>query len=829
MLLAPAPAMAQVWSDGVDAATCALPVRYSFQALDNALRWNDIALPPEAVLAAHAKYADAVDALVAQSVPYAMPLVQGSNMSNGVRITDAELTRLRAHQKRLRGATDAAEEQLFDALAAVPGAEAPMLQRLAALRARRALDRRIEGIQRRLAIVGAPAEVAGDAGSIMNSSVSWRALTAEQRALISEAIDAEREARLRAWTGAEAAIDASIGASVAAQRDAPDYSRMGGGYMAPHVVQPEARTRAALRGAELSAMRAVIAAAPAGAAMAYRSRMRGSLLADRGPSPLRAALPAIAFDNSTNVSSIVQMLLRMPQFDDAARARIRPILARWIKEDSALEDQEANGFTQALTAAGAATGWVEEQEDHGARVALALTQLAELSKQLGVDWLRAGANIPVQRADLIAASPEDVRDFGLPAAPPPEDKDLPKRSVASGWGAFTSQLGMVPIPWQPGEWQELLDRLNLSPSQRLVAQQLLADADSAWKASVEPTAAELRALVASRPNNPESHAESLANARKTVAAQPKRRDAWRAAREVDAQLSSGLRSALGETAAEGRALLDVTEFIRLRDSAVKGVFHLGMAQSTSSVPDVIRAALDMRSSAEERAQLLIAISAQIAGSQDAEAALWEEAIAVQEAGEAFQLFYEERIHSQEGTAREGAAMEEFQTMGSALSAKVEKRMTHIRSANADLLARASAALPTALADRWRRAVRIYSSAPSLSYVVDDRLDLLFTLARIRPDAKPAAEAAFEEALAPWEAWAEGVIDEIDRRADPAAATISLKWDGAPRKRIAMIEMAVRASLTDRMNQAMYRIANSLPAEDARRIPRLRGFRGDPTP
>ncbi|MBL9141812.1 MAG: hypothetical protein JNK53_08100, partial [Phycisphaerae bacterium] len=403
-------AHAQSWKDFSNTATCALPVRYALSELNDALRWNDIAVAPGALARAHASYADAIDALLPACVPIAATVVQGSNMSAGTRASDAELGKLRALQRKHAAAADAAEGKLFDDLAVAAAALPDEARaRLDALRERRSLARLIEGVQRRCAVRG-HWDNPPDAGPQLNVSGDWKLLPPRVRIAMSAAYDSMAAERRRAWTSAEAAVDASIAASAAAQRDTAQPE---GGYMDPPIEPIPIATAARLMRVELDTLRAVGKAVPE-VAVRLKLAEEGLAGARWAPPSLLGQLPTRVEGQHLTVYYFATIMLQNPQWDDATRASIRPVLAKWLQQDLALVSQWLDA---SIDASGRAVPEADrneqlDEEMIAARAAIARDNLAQLTAMLKVDWLVPDGAIPYDPHTALPSTEGDFRDFG---------------------------------------------------------------------------------------------------------------------------------------------------------------------------------------------------------------------------------------------------------------------------------------------------------------------------------------------------------------------------------------------------------------------------------
>lgn len=788
-------------SDGArNRAACALPPRYSFYELTNALEWDEIGLPPEAVLAAHGRYLATIEALFPECVPYVHQFAYpSSGPEDSVRISEAEVSRLQAHQKRIAAASSAAEEQLFVELSEVPGITEADRTKLAALRKRRELDHFIEALQRRSRAL-AKYELMPNAYEMQFSNArELLRLPAEVRASITASQDALVAERTKAWKEAEPAYDAAIVGTLALQR----HTEKAWPYTAVDLPRqiPDPVAVQKLMASELKCLRQITAQMPFETVERLRrigwfASLMGAYDASR-----RGAMPQ---DCNGSITALAGALLARAELDDAARDRVRPILKDWMRQDAALVDKEADERIANIARHLNLTdrdGQIPPPPD---RAKLAKAKMEELRTALQADWLKGGMKLRENRSADWTPTPQDIVDFALQPGRPPVDPGVPLRKSLDARFAMDSAMNMVPVRWQDFDCEELFQMLQLNDSQRIVADQLLADMRLAWDERVKPNIDTFR-------DNLKGDWQDATT--KAVEWRGLRQAAWTAAREIESNFLSGLRHALGDTSPQGQQLLNTLELARLRDAATDGSTVLHKSKADFCVPNVVRVALEMRSTPEERALLVAAIGAQLADFKEVEKSIWTSTMEIQEGLEAADA--EGRQNRKAGTGESAQLTKTYKELEQRRIAVIQRLM----STDRDLLARAGANLPDELAARWRRTLRLYPLDP-WSPAPDTRLNLAYTVERLDPHRAAVVRDAFSAELDPWEKSAETIVDEIDRRTKADEWTVDTTWLSAPAWRSALKVAMLTGMHAERQNRALYRVRHTLPPEMTQRFSSL---------
>ncbi|MBL9141279.1 MAG: hypothetical protein JNK53_05375, partial [Phycisphaerae bacterium] len=426
----------------------------------------------------------------------------------------------------------------------------------------------------------------------------------------------------------------------------------------------------------------------------------------------------------------------------------------------------------------------------------------------------------------------DFRDFGAPLPSKKPADVAPTRDGLTGAERFWASQGMLPMPWRDGERQDALDALHLDDAQLLIANQVFADAKDEWARTVEPVARELQAVQQRRKVAGHSDVEARVEVvTAIVEASARRRACWSAARAIDERLFANLEKALGPTHEVGRHSLQALKLKRAREAAFQGSGALLSAFYKSYVPDIAEVALELRATPEERALVLAALASQCADFLPVRSAEWESAIKIQEEAEAIELRQAKRRrigNSKAGsepadTEARVAANQESMREITAMYANADALIAHMKRFDGELLGRMQAVLPDHLGSRLRRAMYVTGGTPYLIRVTNQRLNVLFALRGIQPDAVPAAEAEFHARLEAWEAWAEPIVGEIDRCFPTSEAVNSIDQDSPRAKRATMLQRLLIPSATDRIDQALCAIAASVRPETARRTLQLARF------
>lgn len=816
-------------------ADCAIPVRYSFDRLRNDLKWAGVEVPLGALVDAHSSYTDTIDALAKESLPYVVQVRESVwSMPEAVRLTEAERVKLRARQKQMLSATTAAEDQLHAALAAA----APETSRAAvtSMRERRRLSALIEAMARQGAVMARQSYVPADAGASALAGLAQFKLSPELKASVLQAIDAAAPARTRAWTALGDPLQAAVAETLKAQAEQP--ATPPNSYMQPEIVQVDVKALADVAAVEMQLRRQIAEQVPSGMRGVVRGSYGGIATDLPACSEDRPALPGPSGMALHDVRNLSRLLVTLPQLDDATRKSVRELCATWVKQDEALAD---NAFDAGLAASTAQSTLYPSRDDNAPRrkstdapsdlprAVLAREMMEKLTALTSLDWVKEGGTLPPDLRVPEEVPLIDQELFGMSPSKSP-DQEVTASRQTSFWARWRSTQGMSPVPWHPEEVRDLVERLRLSDAQRIVAEQILADAQTQWTETVEPLSKPvLEATQATMGAGARDDEKSRTARIAVVEKQPQRRQAWAAADVVDAHIVKSLQQALGPTAPEGMTLLCVIDLGRQLDATLGGCMPLTWASAAYSSPNIVRVAMDLRGSAAEKASLVKAICAHGPDVTRAAAESRELALDLQDEFETLQRdLVVDRLRRNAnrepgkpmiwGTPEERAAeAARFKQQNDHTAALLRK----LKQLNDELCTALAQEIPDTIVTRLRARASI-GSIQNLRSTDSQRAFAEATIARL-PDGEALRETAcvaMGPSLDAGDSWSLQVIDEIDRRMNMDAQPLDTSSSSPAIKRTQMAALVIRAAAQDRLAHAMARAALALPKESAQQVPML---------
>lgn len=800
-----------------DVAQAAAPVRMPVDRLVAALAWDDIRIPHAELLEACQAYAAATDAQLTWCIPVMSTLAHGSERGTGIALTPQQLAAARTHLARVAAAADAAEDALFAALAQTPSLDDAARERLGKLRARRALDRRVEQIERRSMLGGqagirlqypvdAEAREWLDCGRAL-FGLTWR-LPAAQRQAISHALDQTVGQRRAAWDSAVPALDAMVDQKHRGLRELIGSGEDPFAYRTNVGASVDAAAFAPVWKAELAALETIVAAVPPGTARRVLASVPISSFGRRTWPVWSGSMPALSDSpghDGADLGQVCALVLADPTLAPERRARLQERAATLLKEDAQLEldrirvscKRAEPGVGADPTARDAALKQVSDVEAAvvHAMVQHALDALAEMRTDTGLDWLQADGHAPQPAAGQDLTAIEIQTGVELPdpaeAAEPRHMDDLTRRDREMA-------RGMVPALPPAPDLRALAAQLHLAPSMQPAAQQVLADLAAAWKERVEPAAdaaASSARFVGTGQLGPN---HTLADLAAKLAELRTARKAAVVAAEAELAKAVASLAALAAEGDPGRDWVQVWLAAERRDMAVLGNRLLGFSLPVPAAANPYRVALRFCGTAAERAQVLRVMAARAGEEAELERQLLLDSVD--------SLAEQESARLKVLGAKGGAAGPAFDE-----AAAAQALHARCRTANQRVVSAAVAQLAEDVGLRLAAACAL-AGYPAMQSADGRRVDALLQVDLAGPEVAAQAQAVCAAQLAAWMRAAGERLKLVETSVPRAAQP----WDDAannPETRVvAVAQLALAPALRDQVALCCLQLADALPED-----------------
>jgi len=759
----------------------AVPVWYGFRRLLTDLWWAEVTVPPEALLAAHARYAGTIQSAIVDALPFAVAMQREAWHGRPIDLSQEERTGLVLHRKRMLLASDAAEARLFEELAGALGNDEPARLRLQELRERRSAEATIDRA-RRAAGVGADCLSLPRNGSVVMRQIAERGdLSPEERRTLVAVEQRHASERRLAWTRAESSVARAVEATLALQSELARVDATGVARGRAHPVAPSAR--AAVIAAEWELLQELLSHSP-GDVASRRVELAMHVLLPVAVIPWLGTdvLPIVDRNQPRTERELATRVLVAPGLTAEQRDSARPILEEWCREvDAALAAalieriQQLRGAEEPEPGTWDALRALEPEwlmEFAARRLEIARRMRSRLVAATGLSWKGGEPLVPisvVERAD-------DAADEEAAAAThDPESHAVATNMYRNLRKLMLLQVGPVPI-WPIDELPRLCP-LAAEPAahRQQVLVRILEDARADWASRVSAST-----------ENEDAAPESF-------------RLAWREADGVMARLKAALDAAAPETecgmTVGQRVWMDwlMTQEIMLQESdALPG--HRPSERERGVLDSILR----FRGSAADRQAMLQAVAAALDQ--------WTAEV------KALRDLWLDVTEARRGSAevREDEAIERL---------RVQWPRVH-----AVWVGRVVSEVPAALARRWQNEVRVAhaSERPALGDAWRHEVEVMLSA---RPEWRTWVEKS-RELVAPEldarDAWVCSVTDELERVAGASVGRGIM----APREIDRTLLQDCVAALLERpcqdyVERAMYRLAHALPPEVAQSLPLMR--------
>lgn len=781
----------------------AVPVWYGFRHLLPDLWWSEIQVPPQALVDAHARYAEAMQRAMVESVPFVLMMGRNSDAGRALNVSPEDRERYTAHQRRMIAAAEAGEARLFDELASALASDEAAVQRLAQLRERRRLEATIARIRSAAGVGEDCLTLPRDTSTTLRRVLEAFDLSPEERRAVVSVEQKHAQKRAAAWTGSESAVQTAVDAVFELQAYWVRSRLSGPMGQRAYPVAPEAR--AAVIAAEWSFAREVMQSLPADVHEEAASVVDASLWTGT-VAYLRFPLPDVDGRQPRSIRALAVIVLGRSDLSDEKRKAARSVLEAWCREEMMLYaagvDRAIERLRQEAPPSYDPVRLLEQRFDEDALddlrqplAELATRMRAQLSDATGMDFRANSVTLPLQESPAMLG-PEDRRLIGRQ-----RESLAPVRSERRFSETFA---GKGRIPHFPSDEWRVATGQQGGPDEaaRLVVDAVVQDGRDAWATRVEPL--------------------TQRGDRDDAAWLAAGRSAWDEADAVVQAMATALDAAAPERVSGvtlGQRLW--VQWLSAQEQSLLGS-GVGRSMWQSRVPVMLESVLVSRGSPTECQDLITAL---VAHSKDIAADLlalravaWE----VHERGDALRHVQESGRQGSRGASDE-AERAKLLEANDAYQASVARAREMLLQKRADWASRIASHVPPEVAERWLRTVRLsrVSGEPALGDTW--RVDLEDVLAS-RPEHR-AWVSTVREVVSPEldarDAWACAVVTEVERR------TGTSTLEGTPASRELDRELGdypsalLERPCQDYVERAMYRLAHALPPEVAQSLPLMR--------
>lgn len=783
----------------------AVPVWYGFRRLVTDLWWAEVQVPPQVLVDVHARYAEAMQRAMVESVPFVLLMGRNWDAGRALDVSPEDRERYAAHQKRMAAAAEASEARLFDELTSALASDEAAVQRLALLRERRRTEALIARMRRAAGVGEDCLSLPRDASTTLRYALESFDLSPEERRAVVAAEQKHAQKRAAAWAGAESAVQGAVDAVFAVQADLVKNGLTEPMGQRAFPVNPKAR--AEVIATEWGFVRDVLKALPADLHEGAINAADSSLWPGAGRTRWNW-LPVVDGRPPVSVRALAAIVLRRSDLSDERRKAARTVLEEWCREEMALYaaavDRAIAQLRQEAPPSYDPSRLSAQRFDEDPlydlrepQKELAARMRARLSDATGMDFKASSVTLPPQ-ASPAALGPEDRRLMGRTG-----ERIVPARSERR-FSEMYAEQGRVPH-FPSDEWRVAAEQQGgLPESARLVVDAVVKDGREAWATRVEPL--------------------TQRGDRDDAAWLAAGRSAWDEADAVVQTMATALDAAVPERASGvtlGQRLW--MQWLAAQEDFLQAS-GVGVRMWLSDVPGMLESMLVFRGNPTECQYLATAFAAH---SKDVSAdllalraAAWE----VQERADAFRRAQDSSRQGSAGPSDE-AERAKLLEVSRAYQASVARARELLLQKRADWMSCIASQVPPEVGERWMRTVRLsrVSSEPELSDTW--RVDLEDMLAS-RPEHR-AWVATVREVVSPEldarDAWACAVVTEVERR------TGTSTLEGTPASRELDRELGdypsalLERPCQDYVERAMYRLAHTLPPDVAQSLPLMRRY------